>query len=438
MSSYTRTQKHIINCTNCGENGHHFRICSEPVYSYGIIAFRNKDKSWNQAENIIKNDADYNGITMDNIEVLMIQRRDSIGFIELLRAKYKLSEIDYIKEQISGTTKEERNKLLTQSFEDLWVGLWGKTTFETKQYKQEYDQAKFKFETLKEGYDLNGENISLISLINTIPVLWDTPEWGFPKGRRNILEKDLQCAKREFNEETGLQDSDYIIIKNIEPIHESFNGNNNIHYCHVYYLAWINENVTVNFKKDDEQMVKEIGDIQWFSSDTALRHIRTTNINKREILLRALSIVQNISILIYDKASVVKENEGECNNRSDYEQFRNREFRYTTESRRESTAISSEPATSTGGGGGGGGGGGITGGGGGPGGPGGQGGGGGTGGQGGGGGPGEPAETTGPTTSRTKPAESEHPDTSDESEFITVQPRYKGTSKSATFNFVED
>jgi 8-oxo-dGTP pyrophosphatase MutT (NUDIX family) len=328
MSSYSRTQKQIINCTNCGENGHHFRNCSEPVYSYGIIAFRNTEPSWNQPESILKNDIDYNGINMDNIQILMIQRRDSIGFIEIIRAKYKLTDISYIKEQILGTTHEERQRLLSHTFEDLWIELWGKSTFETKQYKQEYEQAKYKFDTLKEGYELDDKIISLNTLIDSIPVIWNTPEWGFPKGRRNILEKDLECARREFNEETGLKDNDYNIIKNIEPIHETFYGNNNIHYCHVYFLAWINNKTNVEFKNDDEQMVKEIGDIGWFSCEDALSRIRSTNINKREILLRASSIVQNISILVYDKASYMNENEGEHQNRSDYEQSRNREFKY--------------------------------------------------------------------------------------------------------------
>ena len=41
------------------------------------------------------------------------------------------------------------------------------------------------------------------------------PEWGFPKGRRNLKERDRECAVREFSEETGLTAEDYIIQEKI-------------------------------------------------------------------------------------------------------------------------------------------------------------------------------------------------------------------------------
>ena len=43
---------------------------------------------------------------------------------------------------------------------------------------------------------------------------WDTPEWGFPKGRRNYQENDLTCGLREFEEETGYdKDNRYLLLK---------------------------------------------------------------------------------------------------------------------------------------------------------------------------------------------------------------------------------
>ena len=296
MSSYHRNSKQIC-CTNCGEFGHHFRSCNKPIYSYGIIAFKHNNPSWNQTEELLNDDITTSGFSMDDIKVLMIQRRDSIGYIEIIRAKYKANDIEYIKDQISGTTLKERNTLLTKSFDDLWSDLWGKSTFETKQYKQEFEQAKHKFEQLKEGLDIDGTIFKLSEIIESIPVQWDTPEWGFPKGRRNILEKDLECAKREFMEETGLLENQFSIFKNIEPIHESFYGNNSIHYCHVYFLAWIHSDVKVVYNIDNEIMTKEIGDICWFSFNDAIGHIRPTNSDKRDILKRSIKILEDLTIL---------------------------------------------------------------------------------------------------------------------------------------------
>ena len=42
-----------------------------------------------------------------------------------------------------------------------------------------------------------------------VPIVYESPEWGFPKGRRNMHESDLDCAKREFEEETGIDESFY-------------------------------------------------------------------------------------------------------------------------------------------------------------------------------------------------------------------------------------
>jgi len=314
MSSYYRNSKQIC-CTNCGEYGHHFRSCSKPIYSYGIIAFKHTKPAWNQAEELLKSET-HSGFASDDLKVLMIQRRDSIGYIELIRAKYKSNDIEYIKEQIRGTTYSERQSLLTKNFDELWSDLWGKSTFELKQYKQEYDQAKLKFEMLKDGLDIDGGKITLDELIKTIPVVWTTPEWGFPKGRRNILEKDLECAIREFMEETGLLKNQFSILKNIHPLQELFYGNNAIHYCHIYYLAWIHPDVEVTYDKTNLIMTKEIGDIGWFNLSDANTHIRTTNVDKKELLKKAVYILDSLSILALQNS----ENEEE-------HQIRNEQFR---------------------------------------------------------------------------------------------------------------
>jgi 8-oxo-dGTP pyrophosphatase MutT (NUDIX family) len=297
-------------CTNCGNIGHHYKHCMEPVISYGIIAFHIQDPSWDQAERLARNEL--TGIPEDKLEFLMIERRDSIGYVEIIRAKYRLTDIDHIREQISGTTADERNALHTKSFDDLWVGLWGPMNqSDNRQYRQEYEQAKVKFEQLCAGVEVNGELITLKHLLNTTPLLWNTPEWGFPKGRRNIFESDLKCAMREFCEETGLQSTDIRIFENIKPIRETFIGNNNIHYSHVYYLAWVPRNVQVKLRHENELMNREVGNIGWFSLEKALNTIRHTNVEKREILLRTSLLLRNLCPLFVGPLVSVAEQRAE-------------------------------------------------------------------------------------------------------------------------------
>lgn len=293
MTSHQKYSRHN-QCTNCGDVGHHFRNCTAPVLSYGIIAFRLKNTDINQEHTLSLSNIDKLEISLPLFEYLLIQRRDSIGYVELLRAKYKLSDIDYISHQITGITEEERQKLLTLSFQDLWISLWGSNSGETRQYKQEYEQAKLKFESLRDGYEHNGEHISLQILFSKNPVQWTTPEWGFPKGRRNTGETDYSCAVREFKEETGLRDSDFRILETIEPIKESFIGNNGIHYCHMYYIAWVSSKIPVHIQTDNELMTREVGDIQWFSFEDAVNHIRTTNMEKRNVLRHVSSLLRTL------------------------------------------------------------------------------------------------------------------------------------------------
>ena len=75
-----------------------------------------------------------------SIEYLLIQRRDSIGFIELIRGKYKVNDYDYINKNIAGMTAAEREKIRTMSFDELWESLWGPSKDGFHAYKHEKEQ----------------------------------------------------------------------------------------------------------------------------------------------------------------------------------------------------------------------------------------------------------------------------------------------------------
>lgn len=306
-------------CTNCGNPGHHYRQCIDPIYSYGIIAFRHRDPEWNQVTNLAKNDTNFTGFKSCDIEFLLIQRKDSIGYIELIRGKYKINDFQYIRDQVAGTTAIEREKLSNLSFNELWRDVWGE---ENQKYKSDLEQAKIKFEQLKKGYTVDGstETIQLEELFVQIPCIWDTPEWGFPKGRRNPGESDYDTACREFREETGLINDQFRVFENMKPLRETFFGNNHVQYCHVYYIGWIPQSVDIQLKLDNNILCQEIGNIGWFSLEEAFAKIRPTNIEKREILLRVSTILRNLSCLLIGPVlgqGQMLDVEGETNNRKE-------------------------------------------------------------------------------------------------------------------------
>jgi 8-oxo-dGTP pyrophosphatase MutT (NUDIX family) len=285
-------------CTNCGEIGHQQRICSAPVSSYGIILFRIKDPNWNPLEKLATQETINNIVQIEDVEFCLIQRKDSIGFVELVRGKYKLSDLEYIRHQISGMTEKERQLIKTSNLDTLWKQVWGE---QNKHYKHDLETSRDKFQTLKNGVFCPKMNktVTLDSLLEEIPCQWNTPEWGFPKGRRNRFESDYECAVRETCEETGLSSSQFNIIFNLKPIRETFFGNNHVYYTHVYYLAWCPKMTDLKMKTDNQLMNQEIGNIGWFSLEECLLRIRPTNLEKRQIILQASRILKNTCPVIF-------------------------------------------------------------------------------------------------------------------------------------------
>jgi 8-oxo-dGTP pyrophosphatase MutT (NUDIX family) len=294
--------KKTIFCSNCGEYGHYLKNCLSPVTSYGVILVKLPD-GFSQAEELLHNENSVSGYEkiIKEIKYLMIQRRDSLGFIELMRGKYKITDIDYIRYHVNTMTRVEQEKILTEDFDELWNKLWGAPKEQSLNYKNDKENAKLKLQQLKEGVQDISSNklITLHSLIEDIRTPWDTPEWGFPKGRRDPREYELQCAFRELNEETGIQEKDVLLVRNLDPISETFFGSNHIHYCHKYYIMFYNSTKEISYDSKNPFMVQEIGDLGWFTLEECLKKIRPENIEKKEVLLRASSVLRSYCAIRY-------------------------------------------------------------------------------------------------------------------------------------------
>lgn len=280
-------------CSNCGKNGHNYKQCNAPVTSYGIIVFRPSKKDFNQADALVSSDKNINGYEDSPLEFLLIQRRDSLGYIEILRGKYRTTNLDYIMTQINGMTDAERDKICSQTFDELWTSLWQNGNIPAHYHKNEQDTARYKFNELK-------QNGTFQKLCENATKHWLTPEWGFPKGRRDSREGDLECAIRELWEETGITKHDIQIIENVEAFYEDFTGTNNIRYCHKYFVAYCeyNKKHDMLFNSENLHIAREIGNIEWFTLDDALEKIRPDNLEKRIVLKRVAEFLRSTAPLI--------------------------------------------------------------------------------------------------------------------------------------------
>ena len=256
-------------CNNCGKTGHVFHQCKIPITSIGIIAFRLNPNN--------------------NIEYLLIRRKDTLGFIDFLRGKYSLLNKEYIVNMLKQMTISEKKSLLENDFDSLWKNLWGSNNL--SKYKSEENSSKERYNLLKTGININGDFFDLETLINLSNNSdnWNEPEWGFPKGRRNYMEKDYDCALREFTEETGYNEKLLINISNLFPFEEVFTGSNYKSYKHKYYIG----NMIYNKTIDTECFQKsEVSKMEWKEFDDCLTSIRHYNLEKINLITKINEIIK--------------------------------------------------------------------------------------------------------------------------------------------------
>ena len=264
-----------VYCNNCGGRGHLYRDCKKPISSYGNIIYK------------IENDIP---------KILMIQRKDSLCFIEFIRGKYDIYNSKYIQILINKCSIIEKEKLLTKSFNELWKELW-LIDYDNYDKNTDYIKAYDKFNRLKNGYnDKNNNYITLQKIIEKSKTNYVDSEWEFPKGRRNRDETNLQCAKREFMEETNYNDEDYLLIKNINPFTEEFLGENKIRYKYIYYIGFLkNYDKDIYIDKNNKDQVTEIKNIKWLDKKESLNIIRDYHHTRKDVIHKIFNLIDGIN-----------------------------------------------------------------------------------------------------------------------------------------------
>lgn len=290
---YKKTYKPGFNenyCSNCNMTGHMYYNCKKPLLSNGIIAVK-----------LAKHDCD------DNM-FLMVKRKHTFGFIDFVRGKYSVNNKSHLLGMINEMTRDEKNKILNLDFLALWNYLWGNIDTNSESNKKivltkvinfdnEKKHAENKLKTLKEGVYLENDKYNLKNLVEMSTTDWCEPEWEFPKGRKNMGENDIECAFREFVEETGYTYNNLVLFRNLIPYEEIFIGSNYESYKNKYFVCSFesihnNDNIILSNSETNNNIDStknkfdkyEISDVQWFSYSQALEHIRNYNYEKKRLL----------------------------------------------------------------------------------------------------------------------------------------------------------
>lgn len=249
-------------CRNCGLVGHLYKDCPHPVMSFGLLCHREARGG------------------APGLEYLMIQRRDSLSFMELIRGKFQVEDTRYVASLLSQMTHAERRALTERGFNDLWNQVWYQA-FIPRQ-TQEYHEARAKFEALHASG-------ALTTLLRATRTEHAEPEWGFPKGRRRLREADVDAAVREFCEETGFAREDVVLLPDVPPYEEIFYGTNRVLYRHVYYAARLcrHEDRPIVVNPANLNQAREVRQARWFAADDVLQRIRPHNRERRALFADA-------------------------------------------------------------------------------------------------------------------------------------------------------
>ena len=218
-----------------------------PITSYGIVLYTyEKDKY---------------------LKYLVCQRRDSISYIQYLQ---DLIEEKNILKYINLMSKEEKQRCLEYYYKNdshsIWKDLW--INHKSKIYTNDYNRCTKMFQKNMEKYleyfkdNSTGQNEN---------------QWFFPKGRIHKNENQIDCAIREFEEETNIDSENIYVNKNIT-FEEYYIGSNNLIYKTVYYIAYIPyipkkiykyypSNIRTKF------ISSEIYDMEWLEFNDAIQKL---------------------------------------------------------------------------------------------------------------------------------------------------------------------
>lgn len=254
----------------------------------------------NRKKNVVKNTFGRGsgiksyGIILFSIEdsapkFLLYKRRDSLTYNAIIRGYYTVSQI---KKFVSLLTEDERRKIQEQTFDVLWEDMW--IDKNCKMYKTEFKYSKNKFESNKKF---------IMSSIETVPRAPDAEDymWGFPKGKRNNKERNIDCAMREFYEEVKIPLSQIILYPH-KSLMETYYGSNGKLYKTFYYPAISVSKIypekyysySDDSIRDGKYISEEAVDAKWFSYNEIISLFKTQPHRRRVVTELYDSIMDNI------------------------------------------------------------------------------------------------------------------------------------------------
>jgi 8-oxo-dGTP pyrophosphatase MutT (NUDIX family) len=253
-------------------------------------------------------------------EMLMVRKRYSYGFAAFVFGQYNKNDDYRIMALFDSMTNQEKLDVLSMRFDLMWWRIW--LNFPGESYepnpdewlviynrktmsnfirsspprtKQElYIKRKAKFEST--FLQDRGRRLEMLIKRSTVSA---ELIWEIPKGRIGKSETKIDCATREFKEESGLDVDSYDIVFDVSPFVDSF-SHMGVTYCNSYYIGLAAHNVEPTISFEAPTQLIEVDAVKWVGID----ELRYLNQNSH-----ACVNLQKIFKIVKNRYKHIKEND---------------------------------------------------------------------------------------------------------------------------------
>lgn len=244
-----------------------FVLAAGAIISYGIIVHCSTTRRW-----------------------LLIRRRHSPEFTNLLRGKWRRSSLPLL---IKEVTYHEAEQLLQITDEASFTQLYHRVV---RHPWSSFGWQQF-LEHREEICHLLRKLVHRSQDRSTRPFLRSEPEWLWPKGRREDNESPRLCALRELREETGIVLTENQLSETF--MSERWCGSDGQLYEARCWVAVVNEELPIRLPSEEiDQHPGEIGDVDWLPREVILQKARPWSIR---LLYRAnAALIPRLQLSIRD------------------------------------------------------------------------------------------------------------------------------------------
>lgn len=207
----------------------------------------------------------------DMPEILLVCKRYTYAYSDFVHGKYVTGNNKDLMKLFNMMTITEKHIILSLNFSHMWYYIW----LNAKTQSMHYLTAKQKFESVFGGKDGLTKLQSLISKSTHTRLIWE-----IPKGHKlNKSETNINCAIREFQEETGINKTKYKIIPSA--IQQYSYINDGTLYNNIYYIAYSKHNIEPKIDFTLTKQVEEISDIRWMNIDDISKNLDTKKLENQ-------------------------------------------------------------------------------------------------------------------------------------------------------------